>query len=769
MHLVRAIIKITGTVQGVGFRPFIYSLAKSMSLNGWVCNSGGYVTIEIEGSKSQIIQFLNKIKSNRPMLCEIKKIDLKQVSYIGYKKFEIKKSSQYGMETIYISPDVSICNQCEKELFDKANKRFEHPFINCTDCGPRFSIIKNIPYDRKATTMASFAMCPECQKEYLDQSNRRYHAEPIACNNCGPKLSLLDSTRNKICTNNIIDYTKKLILEDKIIAIKSIGGYHLCCNATSFYAVNKLRRLKKRDYKPFAVMTLDIKKAQKLCHINDTEIHLLNSKEKPIVLLKKRENFLLPEAIAPDNSFLGIMLCYTPLHLLLLNDTGNNNIDYLVMTSGNTSDEPICFKDDNAILKLNNIADYFLINDREIHTRADDSVTREFNKKEFIIRRSRGYVPNPIVCEIFDKELDSSILACGGELKNTFCISRGNEFFLSHHIGDLKNSETLESFIGSIEHFENILNISPNTIAYDLHPQYLSSKHALSLNIERKIAIQHHHAHIAACMAENHAREKVIGVAFDGTGYGNDGNIWGGEFLIADYTSYKRMGHIEYHKMPGADTASHEPWRMAISYVNALDDNDAKHYLFNKSNISEGIDSLKINVVNEMLKKNMNCPLTSSVGRLFDGVASLIGLSLINLYEGQAATELEHICKNSYCGEYCFNIYEGASSFKIVLKDLILGILSDLQNKTERSIISSRFHETMANIIVESCKKIRANTGINHIALSGGVFQNITLLERAYKKLLDSGFTVYTHSRIPTNDGGLALGQAVVGLSQLKN
>jgi len=612
--------------------------------------------------------------------------------------------------------------------------------------------------------MDKFEMCPGCRTEYYDPSDRRYFAQPISCFECGPELSLLDNKGQRIDVKDIMDYASRLILEGRIIAVKGIGGYHLACNAMDEHAVKSLRKRKIRDDKPFAIMVRDFDTASKYCIIDYAERKVLESEKKPIVLLKRRDGIKLPEGIAYNNPNLGVMLPYTPLHLLLFK---RPELNALVMTSGNRSSEPIYFKDEDALENLKDIADYFLVNNREIYIRTDDSVTRVFMGKEYIIRRSRGYTPLPVTFR--GKGLNfPSVLACGGELKNTFCLNRGEEFYLSHHIGDLENFETLASFEEGIEHFGKILDIDYNALAYDLHPEYISTKYALSVENVEKFPVQHPHAHIASCMAENNLDGDVIGVAFDGTGYGEDGNIWGGEFFTGGYRGFKRAAHLEYVRMPGGEMAVKEPWRMAVSYLyKTLDriyDKIDGEYGINLGgiNILGDIGSREISTAAAIIEKGFNSPLTSSMGRLFDAVSSLIGVRSKISYEGQAAIELEYAASDGDFGSYGFSIISEYGISSVKSSDIVKGILEDMLNKVSVGIIAARFHETIASVVLKCCLIIRGNTGLNRVALSGGVFQNITLLEKCIVKLKKNEFEVFIHGDVPANDGGIALGQAVM-------
>lgn len=757
-------IKISGIVQGVGFRPFIYNLAVSLHIKGWVGNSDSSVLIRAEGCSRKLQEFVQKIRDGAPPLSLIKEIEIKEIPYEGFEDFKIIKSSKGSGKDTYISPDVSVCRDCINELFHKDNPRYLYPFINCTNCGPRFTIVKSVPYDREFTTMDKFCMCPMCRQEYDNPEDRRYHAQPVSCYNCGPELVLLNSDGENIDTGDVIEYVCDMLKKGKIIAVKGLGGYHLACDAGSRNAVQSLRQRKLRDKKPFAVMVKDYNTALKYCYINEEEKRLLESPQKPIVLLKRRHGAGLPEDIAPKNPYLGVMLPYTPVHLLLFH---KSETDVMVMTSGNRSSEPIYYKDGEALENLKGIADYFLLNNREIYIRTDDSVTRAFMGREYIIRRSRGYVPMPVTWKNAGRELPS-VLACGGELKNTFCLNKGNEFYLSHHIGDLENVQTLDSFEEGIEHFRRMFNVNYQIVAHDLHPEYLSTKYAYALDRVQKTGIQHHHAHIASCMAENNLDGEVIGVAFDGTGFGLDGNIWGGEFFAGGYKSFKRAGYFEYVRMPGGEMAVKEPWRMALSYLLGIY-GDIYGTIDYKGGINidgvrlfEGVKPENIRTVAQITQKGLNSPLTSSAGRMFDAVSALLGFEGRIDFEGQAAIELEYLADDLHQGGYSYLIDESEGVLKVNISPAIKEIIKDLSYKVNKSIIASRFHETIACVVLECCMRIRGGTGLNRVVLSGGVFQNMKLLESCVLKLRKHGFSVYTHSTIPANDGGVALGQAVI-------
>jgi len=758
-------VLIKGIVQGVGFRPFIYRLATNLSLKGFVLNSSSGVVIEAEGDEVAIKTFLDKIPLYAPPLANINTIEVNFLPVTGKKSsFKIKESLKEEDKFIPIAPDISICEDCSKELFSPDNRRYRYPFINCTNCGPRFSIIQDIPYDRKKTTMHKFRMCEVCRNEYLDPSNRRYHAQPNACNVCGPEVQLLKNDGSQIKDNfKAIQKAITLLKNGKIIAIKGLGGFHLACDATNDTVVAELRKRKGREGdKPFAVMLLDVDQVKQYCEVNEEEARLLTSTAKPIVLLKKLPNCPISANVAPKNNYLGVMLPYTPLHYLLFHFSLSTFYFPLVMTSGNFSDEPLTKDNDEAIKRLGSIADYFLLHNRDIHISCDDSVTNVIAQKESIIRRSRGYAPLPIIL----KFKLPRILATGAELKNTFCLTRDNYAFISQHIGDLKNYETLNYYKESIEHFKRLFRIEPEFIAHDLHPDYLSTKFALELSTLNSqlstLSIQHHHAHIAACMAENGLDEKVIGVAMDGVGYGTDGHIWGGEFMLTDYLGFERVGHLKYIPMPGGDKATEEPWRMAVSYLHSVYGEAIPARFFKRWGEQKTFFIVK------MLKQGINSPLTSSTGRLFDAVSAILNIRQKVNYEAQAAIELEMIADKNEIKRYNFEVYEEGNTLIIDPTKTILDIVHDIERDVNSSIISARFHNTVIDWILEICRIIRDKTGINKVVLSGGVFQNRYLSERVNRHFKEEGFVVISHSKIPTNDGGISLGQAVIASQKLE-
>lgn len=747
-------IKVNGIVQGVGFRPFIFRTAHKFSLKGFVKNRSDGVLIEVEGEKENLSHFLDCLRKCPPPLTWIDSISIRKTLQIGYNKFRIEESKKDIDKKTYISPDTATCEDCLRELFSPHDRRYLYSFTNCTNCGPRFTIIGDVPYDRENTTMEVFRMCSVCREEYENPLDRRFHAQPNCCPECGPTIYLVDKNGKRI-KRTPIKRAASLLDEGFVVAIKGLGGYHLACKAVNDDAVKRLRMRKFREDKPFALMSKSIEQIKEHCTVTTKEKRLLLSSRRPIVLLRKKRNSTIADSVAPKQRYLGFMLPYTPLQHILF-----SYFEFpLVMTSGNVSDEPICYVDEEAFSRLNNIADYFLVGTRKIFSRCDDSVTRIFNGKEYIIRRSRGYAPEPIKLSIFS---DKDILAVGPFLKNTFCFIKGETCFLSHHIGDLENLEALNAFTSEIRHYEHLFDIRPEIVAYDHHPDYLSTKYAHSLNGLKKIGVQHHFAHIASCCAEQGFEEDVIGVAFDGTGYGLDGNIWGGEFLTGNIKKgYKRRGHLKYQPMPGGDMAIHEPWKMALSYLYSLlgDDVLKSGYFYKR----------KRKIILNMIKTSYNTILTSSAGRLFDAVSAIIGLRERVEYDAQAAVELEMVADEKEKGLYDFDIKNIDGIFVIDPVPIIGRVVEDMEKGCDISGVSARFHNGVAKMIVDVCKLLRNTSSIETVALSGGVFQNLFLLRRVFRLLTRSGFHVLTHSRVPTNDGGISLGQAVLTAYQLEN
>ncbi len=750
-------VSVRGVVQGVGFRPFVYRLAHEHNLMGWVRNTSGNVEIEVEGDKETLENFLSDLKAKTPPMARIEKIETTFHSPKGYVKFQIWESlSQEGKYQL-VSPDIATCEDCQKEILSPTDRRFHYPFTNCTNCGPRFTIIEDIPYDRPKTTMHKFQMCPDCQQEYEDPLDRRFHAQPNACPKCGPRLEIVDGDSNPIKSDDAIKTASELLKAGKILALRGLGGFQLVCDATNEEAINLLRSRKRRPSKPLAIMMVTLKEIEKHCLVSAEERKLLQSLECPIVLLKwKRSSSNISPAVAPNLRYLGVMLPYTPLHHLLLKETGLP----LVMTSGNLSEEPIAKDNDEALVRLGGIADYFLRHNRDIFARYDDSVYMVEGIPQ-AIRRARGYAPYPIFLPFRAKQ----ILACGAELKNTFCLTKDAHAFLSQHIGDMENEETLEHFENTIELYKKLFRIEPEIMAYDMHPEYLATKYALQVGPEQDLSlipVQHHHAHIVSCLVENGVEEPVIGVAFDGTGYGTDGTIWGGEFLVADWRSFQRVGHLEYVPLPGGAAAIKKPYRMTLSYLYTLLGED---FALEGLPISK-LDSTELEVIKQQLKRGINSLPTSSAGRLFDAVSALLGVREEIDYEAQAAIELEMLTPNEVdkpkLKAYPFSIAKHQGMRVVRLTELFSAIVQDMKNQTSIPIISLKFHNTVAQIIARMCKLIDEDTGLTKVALSGGVFQNRLLLKLVTSALQKEGFSVITHHLVPCNDGGISLGQAVV-------
>ncbi|HWR42487.1 carbamoyltransferase HypF [Sporomusa sp.] len=743
-------IHITGIVQGVGFRPFVYNLAGRYGVSGWVSNNASGVDIEAEGSQAQLDGFVTALRGQAPPLAVIEAITVSSLEPQGYAGFHIKPSVDGEQKTALVSPDVATCLSCREELLQPGDRRYRYPFINCTDCGPRYTIIQDIPYDRQATTMREFIMCPACQTEYDNPANRRFHAQPNACQVCGPVYRLLDRTGQPVdgCEQDVFATARRLIADGAILAIKGIGGYHLAVNAFDGLAVERLRTRKVREDKPFAVMAGSLGAIKGQCRVSAADEQLLVSAARPIVLLAKETGYSLADQIAPGNPYIGSMLPYTPAHYLLLADD-----DIWVMTSGNASDEPIAHEDADAAIRLKDIADYFLVHNRDIHCQADDSVVRTVLDKPYFIRRSRGYVPAPVNLV---RELPP-VLAVGGELKNTFCLTRGKQAFLSAHTGDLENLPTYQAYVAAIEHFKKLLNVTPRVVACDLHPEYLSTKYAATLDLPC-VAVQHHHAHIAAVMAEHRLTEPVIGVAFDGTGYGPDGTLWGGEFLVADLTGYRRLGQLAYMPLPGGAKAIKEPWRLAAWLLKELYGQDFINMdIPFVHNLPPGWE-----LVLHAAEKGINTPLSSGAGRLFDTAAALLGIRQSINYEGQAAVELELAAQGVAGRVRPYTISEAGGTWVLECKPMFAGLCQSLMKGMTIPQLAADFHTTLAEAASTLVLKISKATGLKQVALSGGVFQNITLLTQVIGMLTQYGLKVYLHRQTPPNDGGLALGQAII-------
>lgn len=711
------------------------------------------VMIHIEGRREDIDRFRNALCADLPPLAQITELAETPDTVRHLDAFTILPSTADINRSTLISPDVSVCDDCLKELFDPADRRFGYPFINCTNCGPRYTIVSDIPYDRCHTSMKHFVMCDRCQAEYDDPHDRRFHAQPNACPVCGPRVFLVNSEGAPIPCDHPIAQAADFLKAGKIMAIKGLGGFHLAVDAGNTPAVERLRERKRREEKPLAVMSPDLKTIREYAFVTPEEESLLTSFRRPIVLLRKKIPSWISDAVFPRNPMIGVMLPYTPLHYLLM----HQGLWALVMTSGNLSEEPIAIDNDEALDRLSGIADAFLMHDRPIYLRSDDSLMRHVAGADRVIRRSRGIVPVPV----FLRQPLPTVLACGAELKNTVCLVSKDRAFLSQHIGDLENAAAYDFFCMTIEHLQRILDISPERIVCDHHPDYLSTRYAL----ERRDAgmhvmqVQHHHAHVVSCMAENKIDGKVIGLAFDGTGYGLDGAIWGGEFLIADEIGFDRAAHLAYLPLPGGSAAIREPWRMAVGLLFSVFGEGMWHLdipLFRE------MDAKRIRFLQDMIVRNINCPQTSSMGRFFDAISAIAGIRYISVYEGQAAVELEMQADNGEKGAYPFEWLTG-DGYRVLPHPIVEGVLQDIQNDVSPAVVSARFQNTLVRMSTALCRNIRQDSGLNRVVLSGGVFQNERLLTGLIHELSAASFTVFSHSLVPTNDGGISLGQAVIG------
>lgn len=775
-------IVIRGAVQGVGFRPFIFRLATEMKLSGWVLNSTQGVFIEVEGEKDTLDSFLLRIEKEKPPRSFIQSFEFSFLDPIGFTAFEIRHSDNVGEISAFVLPDIATCPDCLIEIFDPNDRRYLYPFTNCTNCGPRFSIIEALPYDRQNTTMKRFSMCDECRSEYENPLDRRFHAQPNACSKCGPSLELWDSEGKLIAAQHeAIRGVAQYIRESKIAAVKGLGGFHLIVDARNDEAVLRLRERKHREEKPFALMYPSLEMIKKDCEVSELEERLLNSPESPIVLLNRKSyighrtsdiGYLtsnIVSSVAPNNPSLGIMLPYTPLHHILMHGLGFP----VVATSGNLSDEPICTDEQQAIKRLKDITDVFLIHNRPIKRHVDDSIVRVITGRELVLRRARGYAPLPIqiksVCSVKGNE---SVLAVGAHLKNTIALSSNNNVFISQHIGDLETKEAYEAFRNVIESFKTLYNKKPEKIITDIHPGYLSTKYAKDLGNEI-LQVQHHYAHIISCMAENQIDGRALGISWDGTGYGLDGSIWGGEFLLTNDKSFKRVATFRSFRLPGGEQSIKEPRRTAFGVLHELFGEKIFEYDFlptlKACSRTESTNFLK------MLNKQINSPLTSSAGRLFDAVASMVGLRQKVSFEGQAAMELEWEVDNLQTDESyeyrILNPYEvdehqnQKSEIIIDWSSTILDIIEDIKQKVDITNISTKFHNTLTEIIIDIAKRI----GEKKVVLSGGCFQNKYLTERTVRRLDEEGFKPYWHQRVPPNDGGISLGQIAAGIRQKEN
>jgi hydrogenase maturation protein HypF len=755
-NLTLARVQIQGVVQGVGFRPFVYRLAGRHELRGWVRNTSGSVEIEAEGNEAALRSFLASVESEAPPRARIDCVEASFHPPVGYSDFAILPSRHEAGTSQLVSPDIAICADCRREIFDPADRRYRYPFTNCTNCGPRFTIIEDIPYDRSRTTMHPFRMCEACQREYDDPRDRRFHAQPNACTQCGPRLWITDSRGVPEGVDDAVSEAAELLVEGRILAVKGLGGFQLVCDATNEAAVSQLRERKGRPSKPFAVMMRDAQAAGGHCILTPTEGRLLGSPECPIVLLRwKQGASSVSAAVAPNQSRLGVMLPYTPLHCLLAADADRP----LVMTSGNLSGEPLVGKNDEAVTRLGGIADHFVLHDRDIRRRCDDSVCTVVDQTPQIIRRARGHAPDPVRLPF----KVSPVLGCGGELKNTFCLTQKDRAFLSPHIGDMECEETLRHFEETVKEYRRLFRLDPEVVAYDMHPDYVTTQYALGLAAKEGlqcVSVQHHHAHVASCLVDNQTEGPVIGVALDGTGYGLDGTIWGGEFLIADCASSERVGHFESVPMPGGDAAIRRPYRMALGYLFGLLGQDT-----NLQGLPlETVDPVERKLIQRQAETGVNAPLTSSAGRLFDAVAALIGVRSAVDYEAQAAIELEMAAPDDVAelGAYPFSVDRQDGPLVIRLSELLAAVVHDVRTAVATAVISGRFHNTVAQAVSAVCKRVVEDRGIERVALTGGVFQNHLLLRLVADALRRASLEVLIHRRVPCNDGGVSVGQAMI-------
>ena len=752
----RRAIQLRGIVQGVGFRPFVHALASRLGLSGFVANHAGAVEIEVEGDASSLAAFEHALTQSCPPLARVQTIHARAVPVRGGDEFTIEPSRADSASGVYISPDVATCDACLHELWDPADRRHGYPFINCTACGPRLTIITGSPYDRARTTMAAFDMCGACRAEYENPSDRRFHAEPIACTTCGPRL-IACNTDGVPLSGDPIARAVEAIVAGKIVAVKGLGGFHLACDAANATAVAELRRRKHRDDKPFAVMVGNPAHAKALCGVSSSEENLLQSPARPVVLVRRRPGSSadVVDGAAPATRWLGLMLPYTPVHHLLMAGIGGRA---LVLTSGNRSDEPIVTDNLEATSRLAGIADLFVLNDRAIHVRCDDSVVRESRRGTVMIRRSRGYAPAPITLPFACPE---PVLAVGGHLKNTFALGRGSDAFLSHHIGDLDDLRARDAFERDVALFEALFEVQPRVIAHDAHPDYASTRFALAHQGSALVAVQHHHAHVAACMTEHRLTDPVIGIAWDGAGWGPDGNIWGGEFLVGDCAAVARAAHFRYVPLPGGDRAARESWRMALAHLHDAGVDDA-------GLLGRGVSRTARAVVTRMIERGVNAPLTSSVGRLFDAVAAICGGPAATTFEGQAAMWLESQAEAAEDrGKYPFDVSPGPPAI-IDTRPLIRQIAAERRADVPVPVIARRFHRTLAEIAAELARDLCARCGISSVALSGGVFLNAVLARDAEEALVSAGLVVYCHHLVPPGDGGISLGQLAVAVARAR-
>jgi hydrogenase maturation protein HypF len=766
----RVRVRVSGTVQGVGFRPFVFGLADELGLAGWVRNDEHGVELEIEGTQDAMDAFLRRLRDDAPPLASVEDVSCHALAPRGECGFRIVASTpRQSRADALVAADSAICADCLRELTDPHDRRFRYPFVNCTNCGPRFTIVRGVPYDRPLTTMADFVMCAACRAEYDDPLDRRFHAQPNACPQCGPRARLLGADgdaehlimRDPRSVADAVAGAAELLASGAIVAVKGLGGYHLACRADERAPVAALRARKHREDRPFALMVADVAAARRLATFADDEVDLLRSPARPIVLARRRADATVAEGVAPVVRELGVMLAYTPLHHLLLADVRELGVDALVMTSGNVSDEPIAYEDEDALVRLQPIADAFLLHDRPVHMRTDDSLARVVRigtrgRRAQALRRSRGYVPASIALPV---RAERGLLACGAELKSTFCVARGSRAWVGHHIGDLGNWETLRSFREGIEHFQELFAVSPALVAHDLHPQYLSTSYALEREREEGglalLAVQHHHAHLAAVLAEHGERGPAVGALYDGAGYGIDETVWGGELLVGDLRGFERVGHLRAVRLPGGDSAAREPWRMACEWL-AEATNDPLPPV--PPALQESVDAERWAAVARIASEGVASPITSSMGRLCDAVAAICGAGARVSYEGQAAIELEALADPHERGRYEMPFEYG----RLDARPAIAAVAAEIAAGGAREIVSARFHNTLIAATASACVQVARERNLSMVVLGGGVFQNRLLLEGAAELITAAGLRVLTPERLPPNDGGISYGQAAI-------
>jgi len=750
-------LRFSGIVQGVGFRPFVYKTAVSRGLTGFVQNTPEGVVVEIEGDEGSLQDFLAALTTQAPPLAEIAHVDTERIRPVADTLFRIESSRTSGRTEVLISPDIATCDNCLKELFDPTNRRYRYPFINCTDCGPRLTIIRDVPYDRSCTSMSVFPLCEDCRHEYEDMSDRRFHAEPNACPVCGPRLCLLDGKGNPIEAGDVVKEAQRLIKAGKVLAIKGLGGFHLCVNAQDDRAVARLRKRKSREEKPLAIMVRDLGTASGIAHIGEVERLLLMSPSRPIVVCRAKTPSAVSGLVAPHMGTLGIMLPYTPLHHLIL----ERDCEILVMTSANVTDEPICICNQEAITRLSGIADAFVVHDREILVRCDDSVVMMAMNQPYMIRRSRGYAPRPTPLG----ETLPAVLALGAHLKSTVCIVKEDKAFLSPHIGDLETPLARDFFHETLDLMQRIARLRPDVLACDMHPGYYSTRVAETSGASLVIRIQHHHAHVVSCMAEHRIRGPVIGIAMDGTGYGEDGTVWGGEFLAADEMAFTRMAHLRYLPLPGGDAAIRNPWRFACC---VLADALGEEWQESASRLGVLPENMPFDHIEAMLRSKVNSPLTSSLGRMFDAVSVMLGLKKTVSFEGQAAAMLEAATRRGEGKVLPYAVQKENGAWVLDLSPCVRTIAESAASSKDMPYLAASFHATLIESFAHTAGLIRDDTDLDRVVLSGGCFQNIILLQGCVKRLERDGFTVFFHRMVPANDGGVSLGQAVAAAYRIK-